>query len=370
MVQLSEGGSSSSIFDTIKYESEKFQIPTWITSSIIEVETNFDPNRVGDKGTSFGLLQLHQGGGQGDGHSIAELKDPVNNLEIGLPHIQKAYKDGVKKGLTGQSLLDYVALNSGHPAEDGKSWTTGYQEALHKAFKNGDELGGGFEEADPSKWLTGDTKGVNSTLLGRLAKLAQDNNKKINIESGLRSTEEQKKLYDGYINHKPGYNKAAKPGTSNHEKGLAVDVSDSWVKDLSESQMNQYGLTKPVKGENWHIETTMGTEFVNGLSGLASKSGNFFSKFFSSENRNGTASDDPSSVFTLFKQIDEMSSYQQGQWNDTLNPFEFIAVNVKPTATRGLIIFMGVIFLIAGVFMVRGTVTKEIILPSEDGGEE
>lgn len=43
------------------------------------------------------------------------------------------------------------------------------------------------------------------------------------VVSGGRSYAEQKRLYDGYKRGLPGYNLAARPGTSVHESGRAVD---------------------------------------------------------------------------------------------------------------------------------------------------
>jgi len=52
------------------------------------------------------------------------------------------------------------------------------------------------------------------------------------VSSGTRTTAEQQYLYNGWINRLPGFNLAAKPGTSNHEENgprgpRALDVRDS-----------------------------------------------------------------------------------------------------------------------------------------------
>lgn len=46
----------------------------------------------------------------------------------------------------------------------------------------------------------------------------------LRINSGGRTYAEQARLYDGYRRGLPGYNKAAPPGTSLHESGIAVDL--------------------------------------------------------------------------------------------------------------------------------------------------
>lgn len=107
--------------------------------------------------------------------------------------------------------------------------------------------------ADHNVWVTGDKQGLNAGFLNRLAAIAQANGKKVSVTSGHRSIEEQKRLYEGYIKGLPGFNKAAKPGKSRHNYGLAADVS-GWLQQMPESSMLMYGLHKPVSGENWHVE--------------------------------------------------------------------------------------------------------------------
>lgn len=131
--------------DKIKLYSEKYNIPTWVLSSIIQVESGFNPNVVGDNGTSFGLYQLHWGG-QGTINGVnmppSYLKDIDNNLRIGTPPIASAYRSAVSKGLQGYGLLEYVAGHSGHPSYTG-AFTTNYQSMLKRAYQDGDEVGNG-----------------------------------------------------------------------------------------------------------------------------------------------------------------------------------------------------------------------------------
>lgn len=68
------------------------------------------------------------------------------------------------------------------------------------------------------------------------------------VESALRTYAQQQKLYDEY---KAGGTLAAKPGTSMHEKGLAVDV-DYHDYPLLNWFAKQCGLYQPIKGEPWH----------------------------------------------------------------------------------------------------------------------
>lgn len=74
--------------------------------------------------------------------------------------------------------------------------------------------------------------------------------KKIQLNSGYRSPEEQAELYA-----KLGPPKAAPPGRSRHESGLAIDMNSPDANKAAElGLMQKYGFTRPVRGETWHVE--------------------------------------------------------------------------------------------------------------------
>lgn len=68
------------------------------------------------------------------------------------------------------------------------------------------------------------------------------------IRSGWRSTEEQAQLY----NSRPGH-AVAQPGTSQHEKGQAIDYGPIQTWEINR-HLGQFGLQLTVPGEPWHIE--------------------------------------------------------------------------------------------------------------------
>lgn len=109
--------------------------------------------------------------------------------------------------------------------------------------------------ADYKKWLVPqpgvDIDNINPGFLARMAAIAAKYNKKIPVTSGHRSIEKQAQLYQAYLNGTG--NLAAKPGYSRHNYGFALDVG-GWLRQLPESTLLPYGLHKPVKTENWHIE--------------------------------------------------------------------------------------------------------------------
>lgn len=101
-----------------------------------------------------------------------------------------------------------------------------------------------------SDYVKGPTN-INPYLLSLLETLAKDKGKTISLTSGGRTKAQQEDLK----RRKPGL--AAQAGYSKHEYGLAVDVADVWLKNMSESELAKYGLHKPAlksKGEDWHIE--------------------------------------------------------------------------------------------------------------------
>jgi hypothetical protein len=78
---------------------------------------------------------------------------------------------------------------------------------------------------------------------------------KLSATSGFRTMEQQKVLYQKYLNGTG--NLAAKPGYSNHQNGISMDVGGvggyntkayNWLKNNAAN----YGFKNDVKGEYWH----------------------------------------------------------------------------------------------------------------------
>lgn len=77
----------------------------------------------------------------------------------------------------------------------------------------------------------------------------------LTARSGFRTNEEQATLYRKYLNGTG--NKAAKPGYSNHQGGISVDVMNAgtyttptyrWMRDNA----SRFGFVNDVRGEPWH----------------------------------------------------------------------------------------------------------------------
>ncbi len=110
-----------------------------------------------------------------------------------------------------------------------------------------------YPTADPRKHLKGDTKNLDPVVAGRLAYLAKMLGIVIEIDDGYRSLADQWKMWKLY---KAGKLKAtaAEPGTSWHGSGLAADINDYKVLIMTNAQLKQYGLCKPLSKEPWHIQ--------------------------------------------------------------------------------------------------------------------
>ena len=99
-----------------------------------------------------------------------------------------------------------------------------------------------------------DLGGLNSSMKERVKAMAAEykqlTGKKIQINSGYRSPEKQAALYK-----KIGPPKAAPPGRSLHEKGLAIDVNSSDGNSLEKmGLLAKYGFVRPMSYEPWHIQ--------------------------------------------------------------------------------------------------------------------
>ena len=96
-------------------------------------------------------------------------------------------------------------------------------------------------------------EGLNPTLWSRFLAMAQEygelTGKPIQVNSAYRSAQEQLEAY------MRDPKKAAPPGRSMHEYGLALDIRSEDARALeSLGLMKKYGFTRPIGKEHWHIE--------------------------------------------------------------------------------------------------------------------
>jgi len=88
--------------------------PVWVSIAWEESSLNPFAHNTGTPSKpedSVGLFQLNRNGGQGSGHSVQELQDPVTNAIIAARYIGPAVKQ------CGVDNIECIAVNSGHPGQ-------------------------------------------------------------------------------------------------------------------------------------------------------------------------------------------------------------------------------------------------------------
>lgn len=108
-----------------------------------------------------------------------------------------------------------------------------------------------------------DMSGMKQPMVKRLkamgAEYKQKTGKKIIVASAFRSRAKQEELYRLYLSGRG--NPAAKPGTSKHESGLAIDLNRDQADWLEQTGMlRKYGLHRPDRraSERQHVEPVEG----------------------------------------------------------------------------------------------------------------
>ena len=131
----------------------------------------------------------------------------------------------------------------------------------------------------PGYAIGGKVAGLNKKFYEQLSAFNEAAGGKYSVYSGYRSIAEQQVLYNRYLSGNGPV--AARPGGSQHNFGLAADLSPSNAR-VDADLARRFGLVFTVPSESWHIEPTWGRKggagggVVGGggggfLSGLAAK---------------------------------------------------------------------------------------------------
>jgi hypothetical protein len=113
--------------------------------------------------------------------------------------------------------------------------------------------------------MAGPYDNMNPELARRLQAMIAASGGRVSPGSGYRSYEQQAALYRDYVNGVPGQARAAPPGKSNHNHGMAMDLrysgdGQAWVHANAE----RFGLFFPMDDEPWHIEMLGGDDAGGG----------------------------------------------------------------------------------------------------------
>ncbi len=90
---------------------------------------------------------------------------------------------------------------------------------------------------------------MKEAFLGMAQEYGERTGKQLPVNEAFRSFKRQAELYAKHPD------KAARPGSSLHEYGLAMDIPTVVMKELEDlGLLKKYGFTRPVRGETWHME--------------------------------------------------------------------------------------------------------------------
>ena len=134
----------------------------------------------------------------------------------------------------GAELLDYKEIGNDTEVRV----RLGPAEAVGRARRTGDRDGGGAG--------AGATKGLAAAMRAALGRAEQLLGRAVPITSGYRSTEAQAQLY---ANRAANPYPVAAPGSSMHERGLAIDVPADFVPHLL-AVAARAGLCQPYPGDD------------------------------------------------------------------------------------------------------------------------
>ena len=123
----------------------------------------------------------------------------------------------------------------------------------------------------PGYAIGGKVKGLNKKFKEQLDRFNAAAGGRYTVNSGYRSVAHQRQLYNRYLAGKGPV--AAKPGSSQHNKGLAADLAPSNARNVHGKKFAaRYGLVYTVPSESWHIEPTWGRA-SNAMGALADGGG-------------------------------------------------------------------------------------------------
>ena len=138
--------------------------------------------------------------------------------------------------------------------------------------------------------LSGKTEGLHQKLVEALTSASMELGKPIHIRSGLRTPEEQQKMYNEWVEAgggpgsptvmTPSFGRVttpAPPGKSRHQNGIAADIDQTVADELEKSGiLAKYGLSRPVAGDPVHVQLEkfeFGGTLGAGRMGIAGEAG-------------------------------------------------------------------------------------------------
>jgi len=257
------------------------------------LETGYGRHMVGNN--AFGIK------GSGQNSVNAGTQEFVGGKMVGMKQSFRSYNNVT------DSAADYIDFLQKNPRYKGVLAATNINEAITAQSKTGyatdpnygsklasinTKMGGGgmggggmsggemVAGRSGGQAIAGNMNGINPKLENAVNMAASEyfdaTGRRIQITSGLRDSSKQAQLYQAYISGKSPY-PAARPGTSKHEKGFAVDINSADAAAMDKMGiLAKYGLSRPVPNDPVHIEMAGlggGGESSGGGGGYAEKGG-------------------------------------------------------------------------------------------------
>lgn len=265
--------------------ADHYDVPKDLFLGLNAHESSWNPLAKNPKSSARGLGQFI------DGTAKSYFDEPITNdendpryhpgksLDASARYLKDLYgqhgdweKAVLHYGENTPAYLNMVKAAAGREADEHDHFIQG--QFMQGA--GGADLGFGMSPAyqdtrrGPAEHITGTSEGLHPQVLRQFDLMAQEFYEKTGepliIASGRRSTERQAELYAA----DPSSGYVAKPGTSKHETGEAIDLDRRQVKKIEElGLLEKYGFHRPMQGqgarkinEPWHIQLT--DEFKQG----------------------------------------------------------------------------------------------------------
>ena len=173
-----------------------------------------------------------------------------------IPAEQAAAASARRDAVSGANLPSRSTRNRNY-SNEGRNYAQGGSEYSHEGrnygFNSLSQAAGKLFQVKPGVDLDGVDPAVQSSFLAMAAEYQQRNGGvPLSINSAFRSREQQARL------HAQDPNKAAAPGSSYHERGLAIDIDRAGAAELDRlGLLSKYGFSRPVSKEPWHLVSSL-----------------------------------------------------------------------------------------------------------------
>ena len=279
---VGESGSASEALEFFQSKGYSKEQAAGIVGNLqAESGKNLRTDSVGDGGKAYGIAQWHPDRQAkfkevyGKDIRQAGFREQLEFVDWELNNTEKRAGDSIRKASTASEAAHIVdaqyerssgehrqqRMNNAEALISGKTLASKSDVGGERLVDNKDKvfkLGGGLTGNESN--LQGLNTELQSAVLGALKEYQQITGKTATITSGHRTREEQERV-------SPTYGIKAAPGTSNHERGAAIDISAEDARTMeSLGLLAKYGLHRPMgERDPVHVELARGGTSTMGL---------------------------------------------------------------------------------------------------------